>query len=162
MAVISQTIVSNAFSWMKSFVFWFKFHWSLFQICWLKFVPEGPIENDLGLVYIMAWHICGTRGRWVDKIAHDTICVLLCYEQNCSSHNITELQNYGVLINSLWPSKATRLHRFRSTLDQAMTCRLFGVKPLPMRNRYQLYVRNKLQLNLNWNKILYIFLNCSN
>ena len=27
---ISQKIVSNAFSWTKSFVFWFEFHWSLF------------------------------------------------------------------------------------------------------------------------------------
>ena len=30
MAAISQTIFSEAFSWMKSFVFWFKFNWSLF------------------------------------------------------------------------------------------------------------------------------------
>ena len=30
MAAISQTIFSNAFSWMKMFEFWLKFHWSLF------------------------------------------------------------------------------------------------------------------------------------
>ena len=30
MAAISQTIFSNVFSWMKHFVFWLKFHWSLF------------------------------------------------------------------------------------------------------------------------------------
>ena len=30
MAAISQTMCSNAFSWMKSFVFWFKYHWSWF------------------------------------------------------------------------------------------------------------------------------------
>ena len=30
MAIISQTIFSDEFSWMKSFVFWLKFHWSLF------------------------------------------------------------------------------------------------------------------------------------
>ena len=30
MAAISQTIFSGAFSWMKSFVFWCKFHWILF------------------------------------------------------------------------------------------------------------------------------------
>ena len=30
MAVISQMTFSNAFSWMKSLVLWFKFHWSLF------------------------------------------------------------------------------------------------------------------------------------
>ena len=30
MVAISQTIFSDAFSWKKSFVFWWKFHWSLF------------------------------------------------------------------------------------------------------------------------------------
>ena len=30
MAAILQTIFSDAFSWMKSFVFWLIFHWSLF------------------------------------------------------------------------------------------------------------------------------------
>ena len=30
MAAISQTIFSDVFSWMKSFVFWLKFQWSLF------------------------------------------------------------------------------------------------------------------------------------
>ena len=33
---ISQTIFSNDFSWMKSFVFWFKFHWSVFLGVQLK------------------------------------------------------------------------------------------------------------------------------
>ena len=30
MAAISQTIFSNAFSWIKNLVFWLKFHWRLF------------------------------------------------------------------------------------------------------------------------------------
>ena len=30
MAIISQTIFSDAFSWMKSFAFWLKFYWTLF------------------------------------------------------------------------------------------------------------------------------------
>ena len=30
MAVFLQMIFSDAFSWMKSFVFWLKFHWNLF------------------------------------------------------------------------------------------------------------------------------------
>ena len=30
MATISQTIYSDAFSWMKSFVVWSKFHWGVF------------------------------------------------------------------------------------------------------------------------------------
>ena len=42
MAAIPQTIYSDAFSWMKSFVF-------LFQIS-LKYVPNGLIDNNLALV----------------------------------------------------------------------------------------------------------------
>ena len=30
MAAVSQTILSNAFSWMKMLEFWLRFHWSLF------------------------------------------------------------------------------------------------------------------------------------
>ena len=30
MAAVSQTIFSDAFPWMKNFIFWLKFHWSLF------------------------------------------------------------------------------------------------------------------------------------
>ena len=30
MASVSQTIFSDAFSWMKIFVFWLKYHWSVF------------------------------------------------------------------------------------------------------------------------------------
>ena len=30
MAAISQTVFSDAFSWMKSFIFWSNFYWSLF------------------------------------------------------------------------------------------------------------------------------------
>ena len=32
MVTVSQKIFSNAFSWMNSFVFWLKFHWSSFLI----------------------------------------------------------------------------------------------------------------------------------
>ena len=53
MAAISQTITSNAFSWLKSFVFCFGFHW--------KFVPKGPVDNKLVLVQVMAWHRTGDK-----------------------------------------------------------------------------------------------------
>ena len=32
MPAVSQTIHSSAFSWMKNFVFWLNFHWSLFPM----------------------------------------------------------------------------------------------------------------------------------
>ena len=42
MAAISQTIISDAFSWMN-------FYFILIDIS-LKFVPKGPIDNNLALV----------------------------------------------------------------------------------------------------------------
>ena len=74
MIAISQAVSSNAFSWMKSFVFWFEFS--------LNFVPKDPTDNLAALVQVMACderrqanqrstisltHICGTRGRWVNS-----------------------------------------------------------------------------------------------
>ena len=50
MATISQKKFQDTFLWMKSFVFQFKIS--------LKFVPEGPTENDPALVQIMTW-------RWI-------------------------------------------------------------------------------------------------
>ena len=71
-----QTTISNAFSWMKIYVFWIS----------LKFVPTGPINNIPSSVQVMAWrrpgdnplsepmmdylltHICVTRPWWVKFI----------------------------------------------------------------------------------------------
>ena len=48
MAAISQSIFSDAFLWMKSFVFLLKFHWNLFLRVQLTIVPS--IVSDNGLV----------------------------------------------------------------------------------------------------------------
>ena len=40
MAAILQTILSDAFSWSKRFVFWLNFHWSLSLICQLTTVQH--------------------------------------------------------------------------------------------------------------------------
>ena len=45
MAAIPQKIFPDEFSWMKSFVFWLKFHWSLFLE-----VKFSSIGSDKGLV----------------------------------------------------------------------------------------------------------------
>ena len=37
---ILQPTLSNAFLWMKSFVFWFEFHWSLFLRVQLTYAPR--------------------------------------------------------------------------------------------------------------------------
>ena len=77
MAAISQTIISNAFSWMKMFEFRLRFHWILFLRVQLTIFPT--------LFQIMAWrrpgdkplsepmmvrlptHICVTRPQWVNS-----------------------------------------------------------------------------------------------
>ena len=46
MAAISQTIFSDALSWMKSFVFWLKCHWSLFVWFHLHY-PSNGLDNGL-------------------------------------------------------------------------------------------------------------------
>ena len=78
MVDISQTTLSNAFSWMQIYEFWLIFHWSLFLMVQINNIPI--------LVQIMAWrrpgdkpftepmrvrsptHICVTRPQWAIKI----------------------------------------------------------------------------------------------
>ena len=77
MAAISQTTLSNAFSWMKMLEFRYKFHWILFL--------KEPINNIPVLIQMMAWrlpgdkplsepmmvslltHICLTQPQWVNR-----------------------------------------------------------------------------------------------
>ena len=72
MAAISQTVLSNAFSWTKMLEFRFKFHWSLFLKaqsmifqhwfrCWL--VGAKPLSEPM--MVILPTHICVTRPQWV-------------------------------------------------------------------------------------------------
>ena len=46
MAAISQTIVSDAYQWMNSFLFWFKFHRALLLRVQLTATQHG-LDNDL-------------------------------------------------------------------------------------------------------------------
>ena len=70
MAAISQTIFSDAFLWMKFFLFWLKFHLSVFpkvqltiphpqyfqmyfhewKVLYKKLIPKGLIDKDEALV----------------------------------------------------------------------------------------------------------------
>ena len=75
MAAISQTIFPYVFSWMKSFVFWLKCHWSLFLR--VKFtITQHWFRWWLGAEYATSHYknkcwpdsltrISGTRGKWV-------------------------------------------------------------------------------------------------
>ena len=72
MASILQTIFSDALLWMKSFVFWSKFHWSLFLR--LKLTKKNTIGLDNGVVPnkqeaviwthvdLIHWHIYAALG----------------------------------------------------------------------------------------------------
>ena len=75
MSAISHTTFSNAFAWMKCFVFLFKFHWSL--LLWVQStISQHWFKQWLGADQATShylnqcWpssqaHICGTRGIWV-------------------------------------------------------------------------------------------------
>ena len=79
MAAISQTVFSVAFSWMKHFVFWLKFQWSLFLRVQLA-VTQHWLDNGLApnrrqaIIWSNAdpihWRIyAALGGRWVNEIA---------------------------------------------------------------------------------------------
>ena len=86
MAAVSQTTLSNAFSWMKMRI--------SIKIS-LKFVPKGPINNNPSLVQVMAWrrsgdkplsepmmvnllkHIYVTQPQWV-KLIHIKFALNIC------------------------------------------------------------------------------------
>ena len=78
MTAISQTIFSDAFSWMKSFVFWLKFHWGLFlsfllaitQHCFRYWVgAEKATSHYLNQCWPASlMHICSTRAKWVNCV----------------------------------------------------------------------------------------------
>ena len=97
---ILQTSFSNVFSWMKSFVFWFEFRWSLFLRVQLTNVSIGS-----GL-QVMAWNQTGNKplselmltqftdayiwhkGRWV-KLTLTLLRMHMC--QFCLHHCIQNI-----------------------------------------------------------------------
>ena len=106
MAAISQTTLSNSFSWMKMLEFWLKFHWNL---------SIGSINIIPALVQIMAWrrpgdkplsetmmvssptHICVTRPRWVNN----TTLLLIYKRVSAVSYHIYRI--YSIFINPYFP-----------------------------------------------------------
>ena len=121
MAAISQTIFSDAFSWMKSFVFSLKFHWGLFlnvqltitqdwfrlvlnrrqAIIWTNADPiNWRMYVALGGDELMCWryqslvlrHWCG------DLIKVCNVCVLPVWQQTLTYNR--EFQNGGPYCNN--------------------------------------------------------------
>ena len=75
MAVISQTIYLDAFSWMERFVFWLKFHWSLFPRVQLT-ITSNVLDN--GLVPNRSQSIWTTADQihWFIYAALDDLCLI--------------------------------------------------------------------------------------
>ena len=78
MAAIFQTTFSNAFSWMKTYKFRLRFHWSLFPRVQLNIFPtliqimawRRPGDKPLSepMMVILLTHICVTRPQWVKPL----------------------------------------------------------------------------------------------
>ena len=85
MTTISQTVFSDAFSWMKIYEFWLRFHWSLFLMFELT-VLQHWIRLWLGAFqatshYLNQWwtrlltHLCVTRPQRF----HSFVCIYIVY-----------------------------------------------------------------------------------
>ena len=92
-ATISQMIFSYSFSWMKNFVFWLKFHWSLFPRVQLT-ISQHLFRQCLGAGQATShclnqcWpssptHICGTRGKRVNLEPHPSSILLQLLCSHC-------------------------------------------------------------------------------
>ena len=90
MAAISQTIFSDAFSWMKSFIFWFNFHWSLFLSVQLTITQDWSRYN--GLVHWQA--IIWTNADSVDCRIYVAV----------GGDELIKIQDFAISDNSSWMS----------------------------------------------------------
>ena len=73
MTAISQTLFSNAFSWMTSFVFWFKLSWSLFLRVRLAMRQHWLGAEQATSHYLnQCWHIS------LEYICDQFIDVIMC------------------------------------------------------------------------------------
>ena len=84
MAAILQTIFSDAFSWMKSFVFWLKFLWCLFLMIQLTIIQYWLLGAEQATSHYLnqGWpssrtDICGTQERWVNEQLGNLVTMFL-------------------------------------------------------------------------------------
>ena len=124
MSAISQTTFWNAFPWMKTFVFWFEFHWSFFV--WVQLtISKHWFRWWLGTEQVTShylnqcWpssltNICGTRERWVNafgpcemwqqsySVFSNSFYIIVAWALmwTCSQVNITEPHKWKVNIGS--------------------------------------------------------------
>ena len=126
MAATSQVTFWNAFSWMKSFVIRFPFHWRLFPRVqfttiqhWFRWWlgAKQPTSHYLDQCWLCSpTHISGTRGRWVEyliMIDQDNQCIRILVEidRKSDNHNLkfhialpfvtVNLKN-DTVANSMW------------------------------------------------------------
>ena len=101
-AAILQTIFSDAFSWMKNFVFWLKVHWSLLPGVQFTIYLGIGLNNSLtpnrrqAIIWINAdpihWCICGTWGRWVNNNRIKNVCEWQIIP--VSAYNVNQLKSH--------------------------------------------------------------------
>ena len=91
-AAISQAIFSNAFSWMKSFVSWLKFHWNLFLKVWLTISQ-----------HCMRWWL-GTKQTKYNGCSCFAPCVCVCVHVHTNlPHLMTNAPDSGcTALNYIW------------------------------------------------------------
>ena len=142
MAAIAQTF-SNAFSRVKSFVFLFEFHWSLFlrvqltiiYLCfgwWLDIeqaITDKPLPEPMLLSSMTHW--CGNSGRWVNVngflqlFGLKVLCLVSQGESNSYPSYAPRTYNIALVDNTRLKNKPMSLIYDRSNLLR-FTCSYFS------------------------------------
>ena len=149
MAAISQTIFPDAFFWMKSFVFWLKFHWSVFLRVQLTISQRWfrwwlGADQATSHYLNQCWpssltHICSTRGRWVNTLRlRQNVCHFAHDSFKCTFQNENCCILFQISLRFVPNGPINKV----STLVQIMPCHRPGNKPLsdPMMARLPMHV----------------------
>ena len=84
MAAIFQTTVANAFSWMKMFKFWVRFHWSSCQ--WIG--AGQATSHYLNQWWLVYWHIYASLGL--------NVLVYKTYRRTHRNHQLRKNQHIDI------------------------------------------------------------------
>ena len=109
---ISQTRFSNAFSWMKMFQLWLKFHWSLFLRVQLTIFRPGDKPLSAPMMVSLLTHICVTRPQWVRLAAplgmHHWTSTKPLHSLHTSQHYLYGIWEVTPRVIYVWKSESPR------------------------------------------------------
>ena len=126
MAAISQTIISKAFSWMKMFEFWLRFHWIMFQRVQLTIFQHwfgwwlgagqatSHYLNQWCLVY---WRIYASLGLNELREVCNAMQCCFCSHYGFPAHMASNAELKPIQCGAIWSIHVTLNYSRHSTLS---------------------------------------------